>query len=118
MSNKPTYTAAQIEEMRAAVAAADAEQAEIERLERVEYMKPLVKLVASDEYAFVENALTEMAAHFDSSDYPSEAVRGLVEGNLPWLRQIAVMTIGKPVVTEAPVEPDAETKTDSEDSEG
>lgn len=104
MSNKTTYTAAQIEEMRSAVAAADAEQAEIERLERVEYMKPLVELVASDEYAFVENALTKMAAHFDSSDYPSEAVRGLVTGNLPWLRQIAAMDIGTSATVNAPVE--------------
>lgn len=104
MTKKTTYTPAQIEEMRAAVAAADAEYAEAERLERVEYMKPLVELVASDEFAFVEKALNDMSAHFNSADYPSDAVRGLITGNIPWLRQIAAMDIGKPAFVEVPVE--------------
>ncbi len=101
---KKTYTSEQIEEMRAAVAAADAEQAEAARLERLEYMKPLVDFVASPEFIAVDTALASMGEHYNTSDKPSEVVRGLVSSNFPWLKQVATMDLAKPV----PAEPEAE----------
>lgn len=98
----------EIEEMRALVAAADAEQAEADRLGRIEYMNPLVELTGSTEFQFVRDKLAELAAIYRGDDYPAQTVANTGFG-LSWMLDVSRMDLAKPempdVVVPEPVTP-------------
>lgn len=96
MENTNTPTPEEIAEARRMVAADDLARMEADRAQRAEYMKPLVDLVNSDAFIEVEAALVAMKRHYNADDWPAQAVSGLVTATLPWLKNIASMSLTRP----------------------
>ena len=92
-------TPAQIEEMRALVAAADAEQAEADRIGRVEYMKPMVDFVSTTEFIFVRDTLAALAKIYRGDDYAGQSVSNNAFG-LSWMSDVSAMDLTKPDMPE------------------
>lgn len=107
-------TTAQIEEMRALVAAADAEQAEADRLASIEYMKPMVDFVGSPEFRTVRDTLATLETIYRGDDYAGQSIANNAFG-LTWMAEVSMMNLSKPdmpeiVETETPpvTEPEAQ----------
>jgi hypothetical protein len=73
MAKKSTYTPAQIEEMRAAVAAADAEAAETARIEKDAFFEPLKTALDNDCGRSFYASLDALRESFDGDEYSENA---------------------------------------------
>lgn len=111
MAKRTSYTPEQIEEMRAAVAAADAETAEAERLEKKAFFEPLKTALDNERGRSFYNSLVPLANAFDGDEYPENAsIRAHLEAivnilpNLYNAAGVAITDTPEPVAVNDPVE--------------
>lgn len=111
MAKRTSYTPEQIEEMRAAVAAADAEVAEAERLEKEAFFEPLKSALDNERGRSFYNSLVPLANAFNGDEYPENAsIRVHLDAivnilpNLYNAAGVAIAEVAEPVAVNDPVE--------------